>query len=212
MHMLANQLESAVPTMSVCSTVVGINNSQPNNSYALDVTGDLNLSTGSKLRIGGTEQSFGGGTTTTFLSQKTDSTAATYRGEWDTNQASSAHRTLLENETEIIVWDESSSTPHASIQLPAISGGTLSIGHSINVYNFCNNMSCYVFQHPTDNTIGNRMYNAWAWSGNSTSFSGTTVGIGTSYRFVKFILTERSSTVNGSTKFWFVMNFDTTNI
>ena len=137
---------------------------------------------------------------------------ATYRGEWDTNQASSTHRTLLENETEIIVWDESSSTPHASIQLPAISGGSLSVGHTINVYNFGNNISVYVFQNPADNTIGNRMYNSWAWSGNQTSFSGTTVGIGTSYRFVKFILTQRSSTVNFSTRFWFVMNFDTTNI
>ena len=156
-------------------------------------------------------QANAGGTTTTFLSQVSDSTAATYRGEFDTAQETSTHRTLSESETEIVVWDEASSSDNASIQLPAISGGTLLAGHTINVHNFGNNISCYVFQNPTDNTVGNRMYNAWAWSGSQTSVSGTRAVMNTSYRYAKFILTQRSSTVNGSTMFWFVMLYDTTN-
>ena len=204
MHFLANQAESAVPSMSVCSQVVGINNAQP--TYALDVTGDVNLT--GDIRINGTVQSFGGGTTT-FLSQVSDPATATYRGEFDTAQETSTHRTLSSTETEIVVWDEASSSDNASIQLPPITG--LSAGHTINVHNFGNNISVYVFQNPADNTIGNRMYNAWAWSGSQTSVSGTRAVVNESYRFTKFILTQRSSTVNGSTLFWFVMNYDTTN-
>ena len=153
-------------------------------------------------------QSFGGGTTT-FLSQVSDPATATYRGEFDTAQETSTHRTLSSTETEIVVWDEASSSDNASIQLPPITG--LSAGHTINVHNFGNNISVYVFQNPADNTIGNKMYNAWAWSGSQTSVSGTRAVVNESYRFTKFILTQRSSTVNGSTLFWFVMNYDTTN-
>ena len=61
MHFLADQAASSVPSLSVCTQVVGINNAQP--SYALDIVGDINLS--GDVRIGGTVQSFGGGTPVT---------------------------------------------------------------------------------------------------------------------------------------------------
>ena len=44
MHMFANQADTAVPSLSVCSQLIGINNAQP--TYALDVVGTVKASTG----------------------------------------------------------------------------------------------------------------------------------------------------------------------
>ena len=50
MHFLANQAETAVPTLSVTTLLVGINNAQP--TYTLDVTGDARI-TGSSVFLTG---------------------------------------------------------------------------------------------------------------------------------------------------------------
>ena len=44
MHLFANQADTAVPSLSVCSQLIGINNAQP--TYALDVVGTVKASTG----------------------------------------------------------------------------------------------------------------------------------------------------------------------
>ena len=150
----------------------------------------------------------GGGTTYTVLSQKTNSSATTFRGYY---QGGSTYtlRSLSTTETDIIIWDESNSSYDGCLELPKLS--TVDVGHTVNVYAWGNNIASVTFQHADDIAAGNKMCNAYAWSGAYTTANGIRAHSNVSYRFIKFVKIQRTIIKNGAYSFWLVMLFDTLN-
>ena len=194
-HMLANQVESAVPTMSVCSQVVGINNAQP--SYPLDVTGDINLS--GDLRIGGTVQSFGG-TSPTFLSQNNDaSTRSTFSGlGYNTIDL----RELTTDETEVICFTTHNGATHMGVQMPLLS--TVTPGSKFTVRNLSANHNLYMNTHPSD---ANQNF-VIKWSATNPQVKSSPWSIGDSKRAIE-LFAYRSGSEGSYSYRWITVEIDT---
>ena len=162
-HTWANQSSGAVPSLSVCSQAVGINQAEP--AYALDIgSGDLNIASGD-LRIGGVVQSFGGGTPTLRMFNTTDNSHDDYVGHYTssiTNQINLA-------DTEVIVFFndsfENSHTVQPYLAMPLLS--TVTVGTIYSIRNMCKGRSTrvrthadesgaqvYIYEGVVDNALG----------------------------------------------------------
>ena len=108
-----------------------------------------------------------------------------------------------------IIWDESNSSYDGCLELPKLS--TVAVGHTVNVYAWGNNIASVTFQHADDTAAGNKMCNAYAWSGAYTTANGIRAHSNVSYRFIKFVKIQRTIIKNGAYSFWLVMLFDTLN-
>jgi hypothetical protein len=95
------------------------------------------------------------------------------------------------------------------LELPKLS--TVDVGHTVNVYAWGNNIASVTFQHADDIAAGNKMCNAYAWSGAYTTANGIRAHTNVSYRFIKFVKIQRTVIKNGAYFFWLVMLFDTLN-
>ena len=131
--------------MSVCTQVVGINNAQP--SYALDVTGDVNLT--GDIRIGGAVQSFGGGTPSVRVLNSADSSNANWVGNYSATPRDPQQLTLTD--TKVICYyedDTTYGTPVPYCSLPLLS--TVSVGHTVTMINLLPARNSYISAHETD--------------------------------------------------------------
>ena len=121
-------------------------------------------------------------------------------------------RSLSTTETDIIIWDESTSSGSSydgCLELPKLS--TVDVGHTVSVYGWGNNIASVTFMHADDIAAGNKMANAYAWSGSYTTGNGIRAHTSVSYRFIKFVKVQRTVIKNGAYSFWLVMLFDTQN-